>query len=126
LLNQTLPATIRPLAAGMRVAGPAFTVEGRSHPGIGRDVSIRAILDMLGSIPHGSVGLYQTGDNSCAHFGELSAVSLRSRGCAGVVVYGGCRDVNLIRRTALPVFACYQTPQDAVGRWEVVGFGHEI
>jgi 4-hydroxy-4-methyl-2-oxoglutarate aldolase len=42
------------------------------------------------------------------------------------VINGGCRDVDLVRESGLPVFARYRTPQDAVSRWEVLEWGHEI
>ena len=42
------------------------------------------------------------------------------------MINGGCRDVDLIRESGLPVFARYRTPQDAVARWEVLEWGHAI
>jgi 4-hydroxy-4-methyl-2-oxoglutarate aldolase len=81
---------------------------------------------MLGAVPPGHVAVYEAGDTTCAHFGELSAASLVARGVAGVVIDGGCRDVDMVRETGLPVFARYSTPQDAVSRWEVLEWGHEI
>jgi len=44
LLRQTLPAELAPLEPGTRLAGPAFTVEGRPHPEHDYDASIRKIL----------------------------------------------------------------------------------
>jgi 4-hydroxy-4-methyl-2-oxoglutarate aldolase len=124
--HQTLPPGVVPLDPGTRIAGPAFAVEGRTNHSIGADTSIRRILEMLGSVPAGHIAVYEPGDTSCAHFGELSAISLRVHGVAGVVINGGCRDVDLVRGSGLPVFARYCTPQDAVSRWEVLGWGHEI
>jgi len=124
--HQTLPPDILPLEPGARVAGPAFAVEGRTNHSIDADTSIRRILEMLGAVPAGHVAVYESGDTSCAHFGELSATSLQVHGVAGVVINGGCRDIELIRKSGLPVFARYRTPQDAVSRWEVLGWGHEI
>jgi 4-hydroxy-4-methyl-2-oxoglutarate aldolase len=124
--HQTLPPEIVALASGARVAGPAFTVEGQTNHSIDPEASIRRILEMLGSVPAGHVAVYQAGDATCAHFGELSATSLQAHGVAGVVINGGCRDVDLIRSSGLPVFARYRTPQDAVSRWEVLAWGHEI
>ena len=57
---------------------------------------------MLGEVPAGSVAVYQTNDRGSAQFGELSATSLKTRGCVGVVIDGGCRDVEYIRREAFP------------------------
>jgi len=124
--RQTLPPEIVPLEPGARVAGPAFAVEGRTNHSIDPEVSIRRILEMLGSVPAGHVAVYEPGDATCAHFGELSATSLQVHAVAGVVINGGCRDVDLIRESGLPVFARYRTPQDAVSRWEVLDWGHEI
>lgn len=119
-LQQTLPADIRPLREGMRLAGPAFPVEGRPQPGIGYDDSIRTVLEMLGAVPSGHVVVYQTHDRSTAHLGELSVTSLKTRGCRGAVIDGGCRDIEYILREDFPVFTRYTTPQDCVGRWHVV------
>jgi 4-hydroxy-4-methyl-2-oxoglutarate aldolase len=124
--NQTLPPEVVPLEPGARVAGPAFAVEGKTNHSIDHEVSIRRILEMLGAVPAGHVAVYEAGDTTCAHFGELSAVSLVAHGVAGVVINGGCRDIDLIRESGLPVFARYRTPQDAVSRWEVLEWGHTI
>lgn len=124
--HQTLPPGIVPLEPGARVAGPAFAVKGRTNHSIDPETSIRRILEMLGAVPAGHVAVYEAGDTTCAHFGELSATSLVARGVAGVVIDGGCRDVDMVRQTGLPVFARYSTPQDAVSRWEVLEWGHEI
>lgn len=122
-LQQTLPPELAPLRAGMRLAGPAYPVEGRPHPANEYDTSVRRVLDMLGAVPPGHVAVYQTNDRSSAHLGELSVTSLKARGCAGAVIDGGCRDVDFILREDYPVFARYTTPQDCVPRWELVAHG---
>jgi 4-hydroxy-4-methyl-2-oxoglutarate aldolase len=122
-LQQTLPADIVALRPGMRLAGPVYPVLGRSHPGHDYDTSIRKILQMLGSVPAGSVAVYETNDRIAAHIGELSVTSLASRGCAGAVLDGGARDVEYILRENFPVFSRYVTPQDAVVRWDVLAHG---
>src|ERR1700687_5234893 len=90
-LQQTLPAELVPLRPGMRLAGLAYPVLGRPHPGHDYDTSIRRILEMLGSVPSGSVAVYQCHDRTAAHLGALSVVSLASRGCVGAVIDGGAR-----------------------------------
>ncbi|HEY2441000.1 MAG TPA: RraA family protein [Solirubrobacteraceae bacterium] len=122
-LQQTLPADIAPLRPGMRLAGPVYPVLGRPHPGHDYDRSIRRILEMLGSVPRGSVAVYETNDRAAAHLGELSVVSLASRGCAGAVIDGGARDTEYILREDFPVFSRYVTPQDCVPRWELLAHG---
>jgi 4-hydroxy-4-methyl-2-oxoglutarate aldolase len=123
--DQTLPSAIVPLTGAKRTAGPVFAVEGRTRE-LERDVAMRRILEMLGAIPAHHVGVYQAGDETCGHFGELSATALKVQGCAGVVIDGGCRDLALVDDTGLPVFARFSDPRDAVGRWEVVDWGHTV
>ena len=126
LLAQTLPSGIRPLAPGMRLAGPAFAVEGAPSPEVDYEESITRILECLGAVPAGSVAVYVTHDDGSAQFGELSATSLAARGAAGVVLDGGCRDVDFIVREGFPVFCRYTTPQDSVPRWLLDRYGHEV
>jgi len=123
LLNQTLPPSLLPLREGMRLAGPAYPIKGRPAPGSDYDTSVRKVLAMLGTVPSGHVSVYQTGDDETAHLGELSVTSLKSRGVAGAVIDGGCRDVDFILREDFPVFSRFTTPQDSTGRWELVAHG---
>jgi regulator of RNase E activity RraA len=122
-LQQTLSADIAPLRPGMQLAGPVYPVLGRPQPGHDYDTSIRLILEMLGSVPSGSVAVYETNDRTAAHLGELSATSLATRGCAGAVLDGGVRDAEYILREDFPVFSRYVTPQDCVPRWELMAHG---
>ena len=123
LRNQTLPPELAALEAGMRIAGPAYPVLGHPHPEHEYDASIRRILSMLGAVPAGHVAVYETGDRSSAHLGELSVTSLQGRGCAGAVIDGGVRDADYILRSGFAVFARYATPQDCVRRWELTAHG---
>jgi regulator of RNase E activity RraA len=119
--GSTLPPDLRPLREGMRLAGPAFPVEGVPTVQLDRDASIRGILTMLGEVTAHHVVVYQTHDEACtaAHLGELSVVALRARGCAGAVIDGGCRDIEEILGQEFPVFCRYTTPADAVPRWRI-------
>ena len=123
LLDQTLPPELVPLSPEMRLAGPAYPVEGRPHSGHDYDASIRRFLAMLGAVPPGHVVVYQTNDRESSQLGELSVTSLRARGCTGAVLDGGCRDVEFILRDGFPVFARYPTPQDSIPRWELHAHG---
>lgn len=119
LRDQVLPPELRPLAPGTRLAGPAFTVEGVPAPQEDWDASIRRTLAMLGSVPEGHVAVYQCNHPRSAHFGELSATSLLTRGVAGCVIDGGCRDTRFILDEGFPVFARHVTPEDCTWRWSV-------
>jgi 4-hydroxy-4-methyl-2-oxoglutarate aldolase len=121
--RQTLPPDLTPIRPGMKLAGPAYPVEGRARANEDYDLSIRKVLEMLGQVPAGHVAVYQTNDQNSAHLGELSVTSLKARGCAGAVIDGGCRDVDRIIREDYPVFARFTTPQDCMYRWELVAHG---
>ena len=116
---QTLPPEVRPLERGMRVAGPAYTVEGRPAPQGDHDTANRKVLAMLGEVPTVAVAVYQCHHGSSAHLGELSVTSLKARGCAGAVLDGGCRDVDFILREGFAVFCRHVTPEDSTWRWEL-------
>lgn len=126
LTSQALPYELLPLHPGTRLAGPAFSIEGRPHPGVDHEESMVGILRMLGAVPAGHVCVYQPHDRSCSHLGELSVTALKARGCVGAVIDGGCRDIEHILGEGFPVYCRYTTPVDAVGRWEVLQYGHEV
>jgi 4-hydroxy-4-methyl-2-oxoglutarate aldolase len=118
-MNQTLDGGIVPLRPGMRLAGPAFTIEGRPRSGHDYDTAIRKFLVALGDVPAGHVAVYQTNQTGVAHLGELSVAALKARGAAGSVLDGGCRDIEYCLREEFPIFAREITPTDSVPRWEV-------
>jgi 4-hydroxy-4-methyl-2-oxoglutarate aldolase len=117
--EQTLPPSIRPLAPGMRLAGPAFTVRGRPSSVSDYDAALRKVLGMLGEVPAGHVVVYSCAHDVSAHLGELSVTSLAARGVAGCVLDGGCRDVRFVLETGFPVFSRHVTPEDSTWRWEL-------
>jgi 4-hydroxy-4-methyl-2-oxoglutarate aldolase len=119
---QTLPSTIRPLERGQRLAGPAYTVKGgpaSSPDAASYDAAIRRVLGMLGDVPAGNVAVYACNHDVSAHLGELSVTSLKTRGVAGCVLDGGCRDTSFIRGEGFPVFCRFVTPEDSTWRWEL-------
>jgi regulator of RNase E activity RraA len=117
--EQTLPPSIRPLEREMRLAGPAFTVQGRPTESAAYDTALRKVLTMLGAVPEGNVAVYSCAQDVSAHLGELSVTSLATRGVAGCVLDGGCRDVRFILETGFPVFCAHVTPEDSTWRWEL-------
>lgn len=122
LHEQTLPSSIRALEPGTRVAGPAYTVKGAPAANADEasyDEAIRKVLAMLGDVPAGHVAVYACNQDVSAHLGELSVTSLKTRGVAGCVLDGGCRDVRFILDEGFPVFARFVTPEDSTWRWEL-------
>ncbi len=117
--EQTLPPSIRALEPGMSLAGPAFTVSGHAVDTADYDVALRKVLRMLGEVPAGHVAVYACEQDVSAHLGELSVTSLKTRGVAGCVLDGGCRDVRFILEEGFAVFCAHVTPEDSTWRWEL-------
>lgn len=82
---------------------------------------------MLGSVPPGHVLVGVSNIAERAVLGDLAMAYLKARGCAGVILDGGARDVDLNEAIGLPTFCRFTTPQDAShGRGDVREWGHDI
>jgi 4-hydroxy-4-methyl-2-oxoglutarate aldolase len=95
---------VKPIAAGMRLCGPALTYCGDDW------TARKAAFELVQ--PGDVVIVAAGGSKEYANFGDFSATVLVSRGAAGVVVDGATRDVEGIVRLGLPVFARAVTPRN--------------
>jgi 4-hydroxy-4-methyl-2-oxoglutarate aldolase len=104
--------------AGHGFAGPAYTILGESRRWQGGD---REKLGAIDAMPPAVVGLWAGTDiQGVCCFGDLLGSAMQSRGCAGIVVDGGVRDIAYLRTLNMPVVARYRTPAQGIGRWKVV------
>ncbi len=116
--DQALSASIKPLAPSMKLAGPAFTVRGSNSP---KREEKGTGLEMIESLWPGCVCVLDTGgDTVAAHWGEITSNAARGQGCVGTVVDGGVRDSTYVIALDYPVFARYQCPVEAYGRFEII------
>ncbi|NEC14319.1 4-carboxy-4-hydroxy-2-oxoadipate aldolase/oxaloacetate decarboxylase [Streptomyces sp. SID8014] len=90
---------IRPVYEGARLCGTAVTV--LLQPGDNWMLHVAAEQVREGDI----VVAGCTTESEDGFFGELLATSLRARGAGGLVIDGGCRDVDDLRRMDFPVFS---------------------
>ena len=103
---------------GIRFAGPAYTITGESHRWSGK--GDRAKLAAIDAMVPGVVPVWAGNDiRGVCCFGDLLSEAMKARGCAGVVVDGGVRDLAYLRSLALPMMVRYRTPAQAIGRWRV-------
>ena len=104
---------------GVRFVGPAYTIAGESRSWSGRgDRDKLAAIDEMSS---GVVAVWAGNDiRGVCCFGDLLATAMKARGCAGVVVDGGVRDLAYLRGLNLPMMARYRTPAQSIGRWRVI------
>jgi 4-hydroxy-4-methyl-2-oxoglutarate aldolase len=104
---------------GTGFIGPAFTISGRSQTWSGSGDPAK--LEAIDSIPAGAVAVWAGNDaHGVCCFGDLLALAMQARQCAGVVVDGGIRDAAFLRTCTMPVVARYCTPAQAIGRWRVI------
>jgi 4-hydroxy-4-methyl-2-oxoglutarate aldolase len=117
---QVLPKEIQSIHPGHIVAGKALTILGEPTDSRDPEVIFVPFLKMLGDVKLDDVLVSQPHDNLAAHLGELSSETAQCRGARGAVIDGGVRDTDYILKLGFPVFACYKTPVDIVGRWRLV------
>jgi len=120
---QTLPHAIKPLVEGDRIAAPAFTAEWAPYLSGEKDRS----WEMLKAVPAGHALIAATHITERAVLGDLALAYLKRHGCEGLVVDGGCRDIDIGTLVGMPRFCAFSTPQDAShGRGEVRAWGQDI
>ena len=91
--------TIKPLARGMKLCGPAFTVKAQAGDNV---MILRAIRDAQ----PGDVIVVDCG--RCVEsgpFGELTATECKTKGLGGFVTTGSVRDSAAIIEMGFPVFS---------------------
>lgn len=119
LPDQGLHSSFTPIPASLnRVAGWAHTIQGQMTP-TPIEGGDREKMEACGSVTPGSVTVWSGGGEGVCFFGELIALGMMERGCAGAIVDGGIRDVKWLEKHGFPVFARYRTPIQSIGRWKV-------
>jgi len=112
-----LPPAIKALDPERKVAGEVYTVSGHIDQTREAHDTLVQWTGLLSKAPAGKVLVCQPNTYMVALMGELSAETLHRKGVLGYVVDGGCRDTEFILKLGFPVFCCFNTPADIVGRW---------
>jgi 4-hydroxy-4-methyl-2-oxoglutarate aldolase len=124
--NQNLPQYIRPINISHKLAGCAFTIQGKRDDSLDAHQTLLKWCELLSKAPTDRVLICQPNDHTIAHMGELSAETLNYKKVRGYIVDGGCRDTAFIERLGFPVFCKYFTPVDIVGKWIATAFEQPI
>lgn len=90
---------IRPIQAGVRVAGSAITV--LTHPG--DNMLIHAAIEFIE--PGDMLVVAQLAPSSHGGFGDLLATSVQAHGAVGLVIDSGVRDTAEVREMGFPVWS---------------------
>ncbi|MEU1405427.1 4-carboxy-4-hydroxy-2-oxoadipate aldolase/oxaloacetate decarboxylase [Streptomyces sp. NPDC005728] len=103
-----LPAHLRPIQQGTRVAGAAVTL--LSWPG--DNLMIHAAVEQCGE--GDLLVVTTTSPSTDGMFGELFATALQRRGVRGLVIDAGVRDTQELRRLGFPAWAAAVSAQGTV------------
>lgn len=120
ILDQGLAPEFAPYPADAgKLAGWAYTIRGQMAPyPLGGDPDKMKACQGLST---GDISVWSGDGEGICYFGELIALGMKERGCAGALVDGGIRDIRWIGEGEFPVYARYRTPVQSIGRWKVNG-----
>jgi regulator of RNase E activity RraA len=121
LRNQGLAPQFAPCSGNAgTMGGWAYTIRGTMtrYAGEGDPRKMRAV-DGVG---RDEITVWSGKGRGVCFFGELIALGMQRRGCAGALVDGGIRDIRWLARQRFPVFARYRTPVQSIGRWKVTAW----
>ena len=100
----TMDGRIAPVAPGMRMAGPAFTVEVRP----GDNLMIHTAMTM--ARPGDVLVIDGKADRTCALMGAIMISACQKLGFAGAVLDAAVRDTDELRALGFPVYSVGANP----------------
>ena len=117
---------ITPRTGADRIAGRAITIREEVQPLGAFPVEEFAVGRILQAATTGEVLVIDMGGAAVSTMGGLAAQAAAARGIAGVLIDGGCRDLEEIRTTALWVASRHVTPVSGKGRVRVTAINEPV
>lgn len=122
VMNQALPARIRPLDESVVMAGRARTaafMEVYHHEAGTNPYELE--IQLVDSLEPGQIPVFACSNPArVAPWGELLSTAAQVRGAAGALMDGCTRDVKAIRAIGFPVFHGGIAPLDSKGRGRIM------
>jgi regulator of RNase E activity RraA len=117
------------VAEGFRRVGPGSRVAGRARVAVVTDSAepgLPGLADLIDGGEPGDMLVFAWAASATAScFGGMAARRARARGCAGVLIDGGMRDLAEVEET-LPAWFRYATPRTGRGRLRIRPVDHPV
>jgi regulator of RNase E activity RraA len=116
----------RCLDPGVRIAGCAFTVKsiaGERGTYTAADFPIGRVIEQM---EQGDIFTVDLGGTEVSHAGGLACTAMKARGVEGMVIDGGCRDIDHILSIGFPAYSRHVCATGARSRIKIVAINMPI
>lgn len=116
----------RCLLPNVRMAGCAFTVKsiaGERDTYTAADFPIGKVIERMET---GDVFVVDLGGREVSHAGGLATTAMKARGVAGMVIDGGCRDIDHIAGIEFPTYSRHFCATGARSRVKILEINEPI
>ena len=116
----------RCLIPSVRIAGCAFTVKsiaGERDTYTAADFPIGKVIQEMEA---GDVFIVDLGGREVSHAGGLACTAMKARGVAGMVIDGGCRDIDHILSIGFPAYSRHVCATGARSRVKILAVNEPI
>jgi len=110
----------RCLLPRVRMAGCAFTVKSVAGERGSYDATDFPIGAVIAKMEQGDVLVVDLGGKQVSHAGGLATTAMKARGVAGMVIDGGCRDIEHIESIGFPTYSRHYCATGARSRVKIL------
>ena len=110
----------RCLLPSVRIAGCAFTVQSTTGERDAYTACDFPIGQVIEKMEEGDVFMVDLAGQEVSHAGGLACTAMKARGVAGMVIDGGCRDIDHIMSIGFPAYARHVCATGARSRVKIV------